>query len=108
MSQFRCIVQHDGNADTRRVELERRLTTLYGETYGHTAPTFTWLPVPAGKMFTAGEQSTSSIVSSFVDRPTSLAEREHYMRTVCDIWTEVTACTDHEVVVTVTETVEKG
>ena len=30
------------------------------------------------------------------------------MRDVCDLWTEATDCTDHEVVVTITETVSAG
>lgn len=103
MSQIRCVIQHDSNADHRRDELERQLTALYAESYGGDAPTFSWLPVPAGYMFTEGQPSTSSIVSSFLERTTSLDERETYMRRVCDIWTDVTECTDHEVVVTVTE-----
>ena len=103
MSQFRCVVQHDSNADHRRDELEQRLGTHHAESYPGESPTFSWMPVPSGYMFTEGAQSTSSIVSSFLDHPTTLAERERYMRVVCDIWTEVTECTDHEVVVTVTE-----
>ncbi|MEM9464958.1 MAG: hypothetical protein AAGA90_06280 [Actinomycetota bacterium] len=103
MSQIRCVVQHGGNADNRRAELEARLHAEYAQAYGGAEPTISWMPVPAGYMFTEGQQSTSSIVSSFLDRATSLDERERYMRSVCDIWTEVTECTDHEVVVTVTE-----
>ena len=102
MSQFRCVVQQDGNADTRRSELEQRLLAHHAETNDDT-PTFTWIPVPSGYMFTEGQQSTSSIVSSFLEHTTTLDERERYMRGVCDIWTEVTDCTDHEVVVTVTD-----
>ena len=30
------------------------------------------------------------------------------MRGVCDIWTEITGCTDHEIVVSVTETATDG
>ncbi len=50
----------------------------------------------------AGRQSTSSIVACVITGETTLAERERYLRGVCDIWTEVTGCTDHEVVVAVT------
>ncbi len=52
---------------------------------------------------TSDASVASSIVSSFLERTTTLDERETYMRRVCDIWTDVTDCTDHEVVVTVTE-----
>ena len=103
MSRFRCIVQDASNADSRRDELEARLLTHHTEHYPGEEPTFTWIAIPAGHMFTEGEQSTSSIVSAFVDHETTLEGRERYMRGVCDLWTAVTHCTDHEVVVTVTE-----
>ena len=103
MSHVRCVVQEAGNADTRRTELERRLLANHAEHYPGEAPVFAWIPIPHGHMFTEGEQSTSSIVSFFLDHATTLAQRERYMRGACDIWTDVTDCTDHEVVVTVTE-----
>lgn len=103
MSQFLCLVQEASNADTRRGQLESRLLAHHAEHYPGETPTFAWSAIPADHMFTEGEQSTSSIVSCFLDEATTLAFREHYMRGVCDLWTEVTECTDHEVVVTVTE-----
>ena len=44
-------------------------------------------------------------MSCFLAHETDYTGREQYMREVCDLWSEVTGCTDHEVVVTVTETV---
>ena len=103
MSHVRCVVQEGGNADRRRDELEPRLLANHRLQYPGEDLAFAWIPIPAGHMFTEGAPSTSSIVSSFLDHTTTLETRERYLRGVCDIWTEVTECTDHEVVVTVTE-----
>ncbi|MEO1060348.1 MAG: hypothetical protein AAFZ07_02940 [Actinomycetota bacterium] len=104
MSTFRCVIQAGSNADTRADELERRLREHDAKHYPAEEVEVTWVPIPPGHMFTEGEQSTSSVVSCFVDHVTTLDLRETYLRGVCDIWTEVTDCTDHEVVVTITET----
>ena len=104
MSGFQCLVQAGSNADARGDELERRLSEHHARHYPDETTTVGWVAIPAGRMFTEGRQSTSSIISCFVDHATTRAERETYMRGVCDLWTDVTECTDHEVVVTVTDT----
>ena len=105
MSQFRCFIQAGSNAATRGDELERRLRTHHAAHYPTERATVSWVPIPPGYMFTEGRQSTSSIISCSLGHETTLDHREAYMRGVCDLWTEVTECTDHEVVVSVTETV---
>ena len=104
MSSFRCVIQAGSNADERRDELETRLAAHDAAHAPEGATSVGWLPVPPGRMFTEGRQSTSSVVSVFVDHRTTRDSREAYMRGVCDLWTEVTGCTDHEVVVSITET----
>jgi hypothetical protein len=104
MSQFRCVIQADSNADRARGQLEQRLAASHAKHYPGEHSSFTWMPIPPGYMFTEGQASTSSIVSCFIDHTTTLDTRAAYMRDVCDLWTEITECTDHEVVVTVTET----
>ncbi len=108
MSHFRCLIQEGSRADARRDELERRLRENHGRHESGELADIHWVPIPPGRMFTEGKPSTSSIVSFFVERETTLDERASYMRGVCDLWTEVTECTDHEVVVTVTETTAAG
>ena len=105
MSQYRCMIQQGGNADTRRDILEQRIRAHHASSYPGEEVTVHWIAIPPGRMFTEGRPSTSSIVSSFLAHETTFEGREAYMRGVCDLWTEVTDCTDHEVVVTVTETV---
>ena len=105
MSKFRCIVQAGSNAEVRGDELERRLRDHHTRHYPAEDATIGWMAIPPGYMFTEGRQSTSSIISCFIDHPTTLDDREKYMRGICDLWTEVTECTDHEIVVSVTEAV---
>lgn len=103
MGHFSCVVQADSIAGASTDELERRLAALHARRYPGDAVSFSWRRVPAGFMFTEGRQSTSSIIACVMNWQTELAQRESYMRSVCDIWTDVTGCTDHEVVVAVTE-----
>ena len=103
MNAFSCVVQADSVADRSRAELERRLSAHHASHEGNPDVGFTWRTVPEGFMFTEGRQSTSSIISCDVGRATTLAEREAYMRGVCDVWTDVTGCTDHEIVVAITK-----
>ena len=106
MSHYRCVIQASSNADHRGPDLEQRLAAHHAKHYPGERPDFAWIRIPPGRMFTEGVQSTSSIVSAFVDHKTDFGGREAYLRGVCDIWTDVTGCTDHEVVATITEPTE--
>lgn len=103
MSRFSCIVQADSAAHQRAVDLEHRLTAHHQHHYPGEAVTVTWRPVDAGFMYTEGRQSTSSVISCALRHTTTRDTREVYMRGVCDLWTEITGCTDHEIVVSITE-----
>ena len=103
MSDFTCVIQEHGAAHRRAAELERRLDEHHARHYPGEATSVRWHPVAPGYMFTEGRQSTSSVISCTLGHPTTLQGREHYMRGICDLWTEVTGCTDHEIVVAITE-----
>lgn len=100
---FTCVIQADSAAAAATDTLEAGLVALHAEHADGDDATVTWREVPAGWMFTEGEQSTSSIIACVVGRTTNLAERERYMRAVCTLWTETAGCTDHEVVVSLTD-----
>lgn len=104
MSQFSCLIQQDSPAHTGSEDLERRLVAHHAEHYPGETAQVTFRPVAAGTMFTEGHQSTSSIITVGVAHQTTFDDRERYMRGVCDLWTEITGCTDHEIVVALTET----
>lgn len=99
MSHFSCVVQEASAAQAATATLERRLAELHASHYPDEPVTVSWRVVPAGFMFTEGRPSTSSIIACAVDHETTLVERERYLRGVCDLWTDVTGCTDHEIVV---------
>lgn len=103
MGHFSCVIQEGGSADTASDQLAERLRELHGVHYPDEAVTVAWRKVPDGFMFTEGRPSTSSIIACVLHHETTLAGRERFMRGVCDIWTDVTGCTDHEVVVAITE-----
>ena len=103
MGHFSCVIQDGGSAQAATGDLEARLAQLHASRYGDEPVTVSWRAVPQGYMFTEGRQSTSSIIACVLEHETNLVEREAFMRGVCDIWTEVTGCTDHEIVVAITD-----
>ncbi|MCH9762247.1 MAG: hypothetical protein K0U75_16560 [Actinomycetia bacterium] len=104
MAHFMCIIQRDQAAHLATDRLESGLRTVYSEQFEAEPTTVSWQVVSPGEMFTAGRQSTSSIVGCVLSRTTTLAEREQFMRAICRLWTDTTGCTDHEVVVAIAET----
>ena len=101
MGQFSCVIQEDSPASRAVGELEQRLAELHERHYPGDPATCSFTEMARGFMFTEGKQSTSSVIACVMPWETTLADRERYMREVCDIWTEVTGCTDHEVVVAI-------
>lgn len=83
-------------------ELERRLAAHHAAHYPGESTTASWRAVPDGYMFTEGRPSTSSVVACVLQHDTTRDDRERYLRGVCDIWTDVTGCTDHEIVAVIT------
>ncbi len=105
VSRFNCVVQADSAAHQSAPELERRLSAHHALHYPDENATVSWRPVHAGFMYTEGRQSTSSVISCALGHHTTRDFREEYMRGVCELWTEITGCTDHEIVVSITEVV---
>ena len=103
MGHFSCVVQDDSAAARATGELESQLAELHERHHPGDTVSFSWRGVPIGFMFTEGRQSSSSIIACVMERRTTRDERERYMRGVCDVWTRVTGCTDHEVVVAITD-----
>ncbi|MEO0493797.1 MAG: hypothetical protein AAF081_10315 [Actinomycetota bacterium] len=105
MSRFSCVIQEGSQAAASTEVLERRLRAHHAAHFDGEASTVAFVAVPTGYMFTEGRQSTSSVIACAIAHTTTLPRREAYMRGICDLWSEVTGCTDHEIVVSVSETV---
>ncbi len=104
MNTISCLIQAHSAADERRDLLERRLRQSHADRLGGAATDVIWMVIEPGRMFTGAAPSTSSVIACTMDGPTTLEQRETYMRAICDLWTEITGCTDHEIVVSITET----
>lgn len=102
MAEYACILQEGQTPATLRDELAEGLRRIGRECFGDSAQgaEISWLSVDPGYGFTAGKPSTTSIVVRSVPVGFPDDEREAFMHRVCDLWTEVTGCTEHEIVVT--------
>lgn len=98
------MIQEDSNAAATTDVLEQRLQAHHAEHFDGEASSVAFMTVPTGYMFTEGRQSTSSVIACAIGHSTTLPQREAYMRGICDLWSEITGCTDHEIVVSVSET----
>lgn len=103
MSHFSCVIQEGSPAAASTETLEQQLADHHRSHFPGEDATASFRSVPAGFMFTEGRQSTSSIIACVIRHETTLAQREKYMRGVCDLWTATTGCTDHEIVVAITD-----
>jgi hypothetical protein len=99
---YACIIQEGQSADQRREALATGLRRIGQEAFGDdpSATEINWIAIKKGFAWTAGEPSTASIIVRSVPVGLPLAEREAFMRKVCDLWAEVTGCSIKEIVVT--------
>ena len=103
LSRINCLIQAAGTAAGREPELERRLIAHHLAHFPARDVGVSWRAIEPGRMFTAGATSTTSVIACAIDDTTTRASREAYMRGICDLWTEVTGCTDHEIVVSISD-----
>ena len=102
MADYVCLIQQGQGAERKQAELAEGLRRIGRESFGdaETGAEITWMAFPPGMAFTAGSPSTSSLVIRSVPAGLPQDERETFMNRVCDLWSEVTGCTQDEIVVT--------
>ena len=95
-------IREVGARSRRREELAKGLERIGREVFGdrEPGPEIRWVTVRDGYGFTAGDPSSSSVVVRSVPVGFPDDEREAFLKRVCDLWTEVTGCSDDEIVVT--------
>ena len=103
MNTISCLVQAEGAAVQHQSELEQALRTNHTAQLDGADVDISWRLVESGLMFTAGAPSSSSVIACRINGPTTLRQRETYMRSIFDFWTDITGCTDHEIVVWISE-----
>lgn len=102
MSDYVCLIQDGQTPHEKQAELEEGLRRIGQESFGDDpgSTSFEWTVIQQGFAFTAGEPSTSSIVVRSVPVGFPDGPREAFLRSVCDLWVEVTGCTKDQIVAT--------
>ena len=92
-----CLVQADLIADDVAVRLKAGLDVIARDTFGEEAAV-SWITVPAGSGFTAGEPSRASLVSMRTPGEMDEDARFAMLTQICDLWTMETGCHVNDVV----------
>lgn len=102
MDRYSCIIQEGQAADRKTDALEAGLKRIGRAFFGDDPDEvgIRWTRQPKGWAWTAGRPSTSSIVVRSVPVGYDDAEREKFLRAVCDLWVETTGCSIDEIVAT--------
>ena len=91
-----CVVQAGQISDAVREMLASRLSQVTQAAFGEDA-SVNWLEVPKGNGWTAGEASTTSVVSMSVP-PMEQGDRTRLLHAICDAWAGETDCHINEIV----------
>ena len=102
MAEAVVMIQEGQEPERRREALAAGLARIGRECFddGSTPDEVRFVTIPRGFAWTAGEPSTSSLVIRSVRPGLALAERERFLRAVCDLWVDETGCSIEEIVVT--------
>lgn len=102
MTHYVCMVQEGQTAAASVEPLTRGLERVAEEMFGDDPAELEirWVTIPAGYGFTAGKPSTSSLVVRSVPPGLDQDRRVAFMKSVCDLWQDVTGCSLNEIVVT--------
>lgn len=105
MPQYRCLVQQGRLNSAEKAELAHEITRIHCGLTG--APKHfvhvIFLEHPAGHWFTAGEQSSFSIVNASIRAGRSDAQKLMLMEQISRGWSQITGQSEREIVVTVTD-----
>ncbi len=92
-----CVVQEGQSPDLHQDVLKGTLGEFSERAFGQGAD-IKWVRVPPGSGFTAGEPSTSSVVSMVSNEPLEAPHRELLLRELVDLWVGQTGCSVDEIV----------
>jgi len=97
---FICMIQAGLVGDDARRQLARRFFQLHDDLSDKTETDFAvrWIEIAEGSGFTGGARSSSSVTTAIVPDSITTDERVRVLSGICDAWTDVTGCTQHEVV----------
>ena len=97
MTSCNCIVQEGEIPPATEADLRRSLQAFSRRAFGSDAE-ISWLTVPRGNGFTAGEPTKASVVSLRSEVPLEQGRREFLLKELCDLWIRETQCSIDELV----------
>ena len=105
MTNCTCIVQEGQSPDLQKGKMENLLNQFTTASFGQAAKVV-WIPIAPGNGFTAGEPSTSSVVSMTSSKPLSAEHRESLLRELVALWTKATGSTIDEIVAVIADPIQ--
>jgi len=97
-----CVIQAGQAPDRSKEEIQDVLNRFVSDSFGEMAK-IAWIPVPQGGGFTAGKQSSTSVVSMASNKRLSPERRESLLRELVAVWTSATACKIDEIVAVIAD-----
>ena len=97
MIMCNCVVQAGQISAESEAVLRANLNDFAERSFGAPAE-INWIAIPERSGFTAGNPSTSSVISMRANAPVAGVDREPLLRELCAIWTDETGCSLDEIV----------
>lgn len=97
-----CMVQEGQIEPSVEASIRSKLGAFSQDAFGEQAA-INWIAIKRGGGFTAGEPSTSSLVSFRSNAPLSSEDRITMLNQVCDLWMGETHCSINEIVVSISD-----
>lgn len=101
-----CVVQAGQISAETEAALRTNLNEFSQRSFGAPAE-ISWVAIPERSGFTAGQPSTSSIVSMRAPTTISKQDRETLLREMCEMWAHETKCTINEIVGVISDPVDE-
>lgn len=97
MTVCNCIVQEGRISADQEALLKSGIDDLARRAFGSEAE-ISWLVIPRGNGFTAGEPTAASVVSLRANEPLEQPRRVALLKELCDFWIGQTGCSIDEFV----------
>ncbi len=105
MIQYNCIVQESHVPESTRAKLVTGLTQVTANVLGALPDDIKvqFREIPHGAGYRGGELSTTSVVRGSIPPGCDQPVREKLLEEICDMWCDVTGCSDDEIVVSASD-----
>ncbi|NIB43533.1 hypothetical protein HBA55_28250 [Pseudomaricurvus alkylphenolicus] len=95
-----CLLQEGQIPEHQVADLGNGIHDIAAKHSLGTEPNISWIIVPKGQGWTAGQPSTSSVVTMMTSSMEQ-SQRVKILNDICNLWTERTGCHINEIIATV-------